>query len=191
MKKKAIALAIVVASAVVAMSASAQESNDASRDSSATEASQIVKLSGSMTGLLESTAGGCTQGFSNQCPSGHTCGCLIGTGVKVSSRALGAGTANIFATIDNTASFAMGACAPVYAEIDITAKKDSPIFDAVGAICFEPDGNAVFSGAMGLATTSTRFTSTGAAAYTAVLKCTSGLCGGTFHMTLSFKGTAK
>ena len=191
MKKKLIALAIVVATAVIGLSASAQESNDARQDSSTTGASQIVHLSGSITGLLESTAGGCTQGFSNQCLSGHTCGCLTGTGVKVSSRALGAGTANIFATIDNTASFAMGACAPVYAEIDITAKKDSPIFNAVGAMCFEPDGNAVFSGAMGLATTSTRFTTTGSASYTAVLKCTSGLCGGSFHMALSFKGTAK
>ena len=191
MKKRFIALAIVVATVVIGLSASAQKWNDASPDSSTTAASQIVHLSGSITGLLESTAGGCTQGFSNQCPSGHTCGCLTGTGVKVSSHALGGGTANIFATIDNTASFAVGACAPVYAEIDITAKKDSPIFNAVGAMCFEPDGNAVFSGAMGLATTSTRFTTTGSAGYSAVLKCTSGLCGGSFHMALSFKGTAK
>jgi len=190
-KKRFIALAIVVATVVIGLSASAQKWNDASPDSSTTAASQIVHLSGSITGLLESTAGGCTQGFSNQCPSGHTCGCLTGTGVKVSSHPLGGGTANIFATIDNTASFAMGACAPVYAEIDITAKKDSPIFNAVGAMCFEPDGNAVFSGAMGLATTSTRFTTTGSAGYSAVLKCTSGLCGGSFHMALSFKGTAK
>jgi len=189
-KKRFIALAIVVVTLMIGVSASAQEWNAANSDSSTAGATQIVRLSGSISGLLESTAGGCTQGFSNQCPSGHTCSCLTGTGVKVSSRALGGGTANIFATTDNTAAFALGACAPVYAEIDTTAKKDSPIFNAVGAMCFEPGGNAVFNGAMGLATTSKRFT-TGSAGYTAVLKCTSGLCGGSFHMALSFKGTAK
>jgi hypothetical protein len=191
-KKAFIALAIVVATLAIGLSGSAQEWNDANPDSSTTRAAQIVHFSGSITGLLESTARECTKGFSNQCPSGHTCSCLTGTGVKVSSRALGGGTANIFATVDNTASFAtLGDCAPVYAEIDITAKKDSPIFNVVGAMCFEPDGNAVFNGAMGLATTSKRFTTTGSAGYTAVLKCTSGLCGGSFHMALNFKGTAK
>jgi hypothetical protein len=191
-KKSFIALAIVAAAATIGMSASAQEWNDADPDSPTTRATQIVHLSGSITGLLASTEGGCTTGFSNQCPSGHTCSCLTGTRVKVSSRALGEGTANIFATIDNSASFAtLGDCAPVYAEIDITAKRDSPIFNAVGGICFEPDGDAVFSGVMGLAATSKRFTTTGSAGYTAVLKCTSGLCGGSFHMALSFKGTAK
>jgi len=112
-------------------------------------------------------------------------------GVKVSSRALGEGTANIFATIDDTAAFALGACGPVYAEIEISAKKDSPTFNAVGGICFEADGNAVFSGVMGLATTSKRFGTGGSVGYTAVLKCTSGLCGGSFSMALSFKGTAE
>ena len=192
MKKRFIALAIAVATVMIGISASAQEWNDAHPDSSTTGATQIVHLSGSITGIMESTAGGCTEGFSNQCPSGHTCGCLTGTGVKVSSPALGAGTANIFATIDNSAAFAtLGDCAPVYAEIDITAKRDSPIFNAVGGLCFEPDGDAVFNGVMGLATTSKRFATTGSAGYTAVLKCASGLCGGTFHMALSFKGVAE
>jgi hypothetical protein len=176
---------------MIGTSASAQEWNNADPDSPTTRASQIVHLSGSITGLLTSTEGGCTEGFSNQCPSGHTCSCLTGMGVKVSSHALGEGTANISATIDNSVSFALGACAPAYAEIDITAKSDSPIFDAVGGLCFEPNGDAVFSGVMGLAATSKRFTTTGSAGYTAVLKCTSGLCGGSFHMALSFKGTAK
>jgi len=189
-KKRFIALAIVVAVTMIGTSVSAQEWHEAQPDSSTTRATQIVRLSGSITGLLASTAGGCTKGFSNQCPNGHTCGCLTGTGVKVSSHALGEGTANIFATLDNTAAFALGQCGPIYAEIDITAKKDSPIFNAVGGICFEPDGDAVFNGVMGLATTSNRFT-TGSAGYTAVLKCTSGLCGGPLSMALSFKGTAK
>lgn len=191
MKKRFIALAIAVATVMIGISAWAREWNDAHPDSSTTGATQIVHLSGSITGIMESTAGGCTEGFSNQCPSGHTCGCLTATAAKVSSPALGAGTANIFATIDNTAAFALGACAPVYAEIDVTAKRDSPIFNAVGGLCFEPDGDAVFNGVMGLAATSRRFTTTGSAGYTAVLKCTSGLCGGTFYMALSFKGAAE
>jgi hypothetical protein len=189
-KKRFIALTILVAAAMTGISVSAQEWNDTRPDSSTTGATQIVHLSGSITGLLASTSGGCTKGFSNQCPSGHTCSCLTGTGVKVSSHALGEGTANIFVTIDNTAAFALGQCGPVYAEIDITAKKDSPIFNAAGGMCFEPDGDAVFNGVMGLATTSQRFT-TGSAGYTGVLKCTSGLCGGSFSLALSFKGTAK
>ncbi len=192
MKKRFLALAIVVATAMIGMSASAQEWNAAHPDSSTTGATEIVHLSGSITGIMESTAGGCTKGFSNQCPSGHTCGCLTATGAKVSSPALGAGTANLFATIDSTAAFAtLGDCAPVYAEIDITAKRDSPIFNAVGGLCFEPDGDAVFNGVMGLATTSKRFTTSGSAGYTAALKSASGLSGGTFHMALSFKGAAE
>lgn len=35
------------------------------------------------------------------------------------------------------------------------------------------------------------FTSTGSAGYTGVLQCTSGLCGGSFFMSLKFKGTAE
>jgi hypothetical protein len=184
--RHAAALALALATLTIGMPASAQEPNDPHPDSGAT---QIVHLSGTIKGAMESTAGGCTIGFSNQCPSGHTCGCLTATAATVSSRALGAGTANIFATIDNTASFALGQCAPVYVEIDITAKKDSPIFNAVGGLCFEPDGAAAFNGAMGLATASKRFT-TGSAGYTAALKCTSGLCGG-FNIKLSFDGTAE
>ena len=191
MKKRFLAFAIVVATVMIGMSASPQEWNDAQPDSSTTGPTQIVHLSGSISGIMESSAGGCTKGFSNQCPSGHTCGCLTAMGVKVSSPALGAGTANIFTTIDNTADFAtMGNCAPVYAEFDITAKRDSPIFNAVGGLCFEPDGDAVLNGVMGLATASKRF-ATGSAGYTAVLKCASGLCGGSFHMVLSFKGAAE
>lgn len=192
MKTKSVAVAIVVAVAMMRISASAQEWNGAHPDSSTPRPSQIVHLSGSMTGTMASTAGGCSQGFSNQCPSGHTCSCLTGTGIEVSSRALGKGTADVLATIDDGASFAtLGDCAPVYAEIDITAKRDSPTFDAVGGICFEPNGEAVFNGVMGLATTSKRFTSTGAAGFSAVLQCTSGLCGGSFNMVLSFKGAAE
>jgi hypothetical protein len=68
-------------------------------------------------------------------------------------------------------------------------KKNSPIFNAVGGVCFEPDGAAAFNGTMGLATASKRFT-TGSAGYTATLNCTSGLCGG-FNIKLSFEGTAE
>jgi hypothetical protein len=185
-KKQFIGFVILVAAAMIGISTSAQEWNDPST----ARATQIVHLSGSMTGLLAPTEGGCTKGFSNQCPSGHICSCFTGTGVKVSSHALGKGTANIFATLDNTASFALGQCGPIYAEIDITAKNDSPIFDATGGLCFEPNGEAVFSGVMGLAAPSDRFT-TGSAGYTATLNCTSGLCGGPLSMALNFQGTAK
>ena len=186
MKKRIIALVFAVAFVMIGISALAQ-----APDSSDARATQIVRLSGSITGLLAGTEVGCTKGFSNQCPSGHTCSCFTGTGLKVSSRALGKGTANIFATLDNTGAFALGECGPVYMEIDITAEKDSPIFNAIGGVCFEPDGVGVFSGVMGLATTSKLFTTGGSAGYTAVLNCTSGLCGGPLIMALRFKGTAK
>ena len=190
--RHAAALALVVAIAMIAVSIQAGAADDTHPDSSTMDPSPpLVRLSGSINGILESTAGGCTQGFSNQCPSGHTCGCLSATDAKVSSPALGAGTAKLSVTVDDTSAFALGACAPVYAEIDVTAKKDSPTFNAVGGICFEPNGEAVLSGVMGLATTSRRFTTTGAVGYTAILQCTSGLCGGSFRLALSFKGIAK
>jgi hypothetical protein len=185
------ALVLVIATAMTGLSSSAEEWNAAHPDSFTTGAMQIVHLSGSIKGIMETTVGGCTHGFSNQCPDGHTCGCLTATAAKISSRALGAGTANIYATIDNTSAFALGACAPVYAEFDISAKRDSPIFNAVGGMCFEPNGEAVFNGVMGLATTSERFATTGSLGYTAVLKCIGGLCGGSLEMALNFNGTAE
>jgi hypothetical protein len=189
--RHATALVLVLATGMIGVSSSAQEWNEAHPDPSATGATQIVHLSGSIKGIMETTAGGCTHGFSNHCPDGHTCGCLTAMAAKVSSPALGAGTANIFATIDNTSAFALGACAPVYAEFDITAKRDSPTFNAIGGMCFEPNGEAVFNGVMGLPTSSERFSTTGSVGYTGVLKCIGGLCGGSLEMALSFKGTAE
>src|SRR5580698_9102860 len=102
--RPATALAVVVAIAMIGMSSSAQERTDTHPDTSTTDATQILHLSGSIKGILETTAGGCTHGLSNQCPGGHICGCLTATAAKFSSTALGAGTANIFAPIDNTSA---------------------------------------------------------------------------------------
>ena len=170
----------LVASLIVAVQASAQSS---------TGGSKIVRLSGSMTGMAVATSGGCTHGFSNQCPTGHICSCLTMMGAKFSSPKIGRGAANVFATVDQTASFGMGSCAPLYGEIDIIAKKDSPIFEMVGGDCFEPNGDEVLNGVIGLAA-SNIFKGTGAATYTATIQ-SSGLSSGGGRLMLSFKGTAE
>jgi hypothetical protein len=194
-KETFLLLATLALLSMPGLQASAQDGlsdRNAAQSPAAGKATNIVRLSGSIVGIMTATSGACTTGFSNQCPSGHICGCFTATAAKVSSPALGAGSANIFATIDDTAAFGLGACAPVYAEIDITAKKDSPTFDAVGSLCFEPDGETVFNGGMALVVATSRlFTTSGSAGFTATLKATSGLGGGGGRLVWKFKGSAE
>jgi hypothetical protein len=176
---------------MIATKIQAQQISAADADSARAPVAKVVPLSGSLSGTAKSTSGGCTTGFSDRCPTGHLCGCLTATAAKLSSSTFGAGTANFFATIDSSSSFgALGDCAPVFVEIDLTAKKDSPTFESVGGLCFEPNGDAVLNGVMGLSSSSL-FADSGSAGYQATLHSASGLSGGDSRMKLSFKGAAK
>ncbi len=188
MRKSLFAFTILAALSIFGASASAQ---DATPD---VAAARVRRISGSIVGRATIVSGACTKGFSAQCPSGHTCGCLSVMGAKFSSGVIGHGSASIFATTDNTAAFGQltitDACAPTYVEIDVSASKDTPTFDATGALCFEPNGEAVFNGAMGLAF-SNLFTDSGAAAFASTLEPTSALPGTTYRFRMTFKGSAQ
>ena len=75
---------------------------------------------------------------------------------RFTSSKIGSGRANLFLTMDTTATFgALGnSCMPIYGEIDAIASKDSPTFDVWGAACTGAAGNFVANGALGLATSS-------------------------------------
>ena len=177
------------------MQASAQDLNGSQQAFVSAAGTKKVRLSGALIGMAAATAGACTQGFSNQGPSGNICSCLTVMGAKFSSAKIGKGAANFFATVDMTAAFgrlggaANAACAPLYGEIDVIAKEDSPTFDVVGGECFEPNGDAISNGVIGLAT-SRLFSQTASAAYTATIKPTGGLSGGG-RQALSFNGAAE
>ena len=174
---------------MIGLQASAQDWSSgrhaAEQASVATASAKIVHLSGSITGTAVVTSGGCTQGFSNQCPSGHTCDCYTAMGAKFSSSGIGKGAANLFATFDLTAAFGPlgGDCVPLDAEIDVIAKKDSPTFDVVGGACIDSKDNVVSNGTMGLAS-SDLFVETGYATYSSTIT-NSG------NLSLSFKGAAQ
>jgi hypothetical protein len=173
MRKGLLILAVVALGlAMVAKGSFAQEADTSAPDAFSGRA---VRLSGSVIGKVTLVSGTCTQGFSNQCPSGHNCSCYSGTGAKFTSSRIGRGAAAIFITVDSTASYgALGNdCQPVYGELDVIAKKDLPDFDMIGGLCTDPNGNFVFNGTMGLASSSL-FVSNGYAGFTSTISGNSG-----------------
>jgi len=188
MRKGLFASAILVTISILAMifmismtglSASAQESADAAF-------ARAVRISGSLVGKGVPTAGTCTQGFSNQCPSGHSCTCFTVMGARFRSSKIGAGRANFFVTLDHTATFGtLGTnCMPLYGEIDAITKKDSPTFDVWGAACTDPKSNLAANGAMGLSS-SNLFVVSGYATFTSTINTNSG------QVVLRFQGSAQ
>ena len=183
MRKGLFVFAILISISMLAISASAQ---DASPESSVAAAvGRSVRLSGSLRGRGSTTSGTCTQGFSNQCPSGHACTCFTVTGAKFTSSHIGRGAAALFVTVDSTAAYGSigNDCAPAFGELDANAKNDLANFDLIGGICTDANGNIVFNGTMGLAS-STIFVSHGFAAFTSTIS-KSGV------VVLRFKGAAQ
>jgi hypothetical protein len=150
---------------------------------------RVFRLAGAIVGTVIITAGGCTQGFSNQCPSGHTCDCFTAMGAKFSSSKIGKGSANFFATMDHTADFgALGKdCAPLFGEIDVIAANDSPSFDVIGGGCGTSRNGVVSNGAMGMSA-SNLFVANGYAVYRASMSFTTLNSG---RLTVSFLGEAQ
>jgi hypothetical protein len=192
-KKNLLAIAALIATSISIVPAWAQDQKsdrDALPSTSVAAAGpKVFHLVGSIVGTVSLTSGGCTQGFSNQCPSGHDCSCFTAMGARFLSTAIGKGSANFFATVDHTAAFgALGAdCSPLFGEVDVIAKSDSPTFDVVGGACFDNGNNIVSNGTMGLAS-SGRFVITGFAAYTATIKFTSMSSG---RLVVSLRGAAQ
>lgn len=190
MRKGLLAFAILVSILMVVMPAAAQDA--ASQSSADAETSLAagfptpVRISGVLMGNGKFTSGGCTQGFSNQCPSGHACICFTMNAGKFFASKIGRGAANFLATIDQTASFGPvgNKCMPMYGLIEVIAKKDSPNFDVWGAACTDPSSNFVANGAMGLASSSL-FTVSGYSTFTSTLITNSG------HLVLKFSGAAQ
>lgn len=146
-----------------------------------------VSISGSLLGGGGTTVGGaCATGFSNQCPTGHACTCFTVMAAKFTSSKIGRGSANFFATIDHTAAFGTlgAACTPIYAEIDVIAKKDSPSFAVWGAACTDPQGNLAANGAMGLESSPKLFVVSGYATFTATISKAG-------RVNLKFRGAAQ
>jgi hypothetical protein len=170
MMRKSLSVCIALLSVGIAIApACAQDSPDSATSPAAFAAA--VRIAGTLIGNGSSTNGACTMGFSNQCPTGDVCTCMTVNAARFSSSRIGSGRANLFLTIDTTASFgALGhACMPVYGEIDAIAKNDSPTFDIWGAACTGNFGNMVFNGAMGLANSSL-FSETGYATFQSTIK---------------------
>jgi hypothetical protein len=183
MRKGLLILAVVALGlAMLAKRSFAQDTDASAPDAFSGRA---VRLSGSVIGKVTLVSGTCTHGFSNQCPSGHNCSCYSGTGAKFTSSHIGRGAAAIFITVDSTASYgALGNdCEPAYGELDVIAKKDLPDFDMIGGICADPNGNIVFNGTMGLASSSL-FVSNGYAGFTSTIS-NSG------RLVLRFSGAAQ
>src|SRR5580698_3402979 len=132
LRKSVFGLAVVIFASMLGMQAHAQEwSSGAWRAApgatSDAASGKIVRLNGNLKGTVAITDGACTQGFSAQCPSGHVCECFTAMGAKFSSSGIGKGSANLFATVDTSATFGpLGEdCVPLYAEFAVIAKKDS------------------------------------------------------------------
>jgi hypothetical protein len=195
LRKIVFGLAVVIVTSMLGMQARAQEWSSggwqaAPGASSEAASGRLVHLNGTLKGTVAITDGACTQGFSAQCPTGHVCECFTAMGAKFSSSGIGKGSANLFATVDTSATFGpLGEdCVPLYAEFDVIAKKDSPNFDVIGGACFNPQGNIVSNGTMGLAS-SNLFTPTGYLAYTATINPNAS--GSSGRLTLKFSGAAQ
>jgi len=187
-----IALVALVAASVMVMPAAAQEEKvDGNTAAPAVGAAtpRVFRLAGGIVGTVKLTAGGCTEGFSNQCPSGHDCACFTAMGAKFSSSKIGKGSANFFATIDNTAGFGQQGknCAPLFGEIDVIAANDSPSFDVVGGACLTSAINVVSNCAMGMSL-SKLFVANGYSVYRASMSFNKTHSG---RLTLSFLGEAQ
>jgi hypothetical protein len=185
MRNALFALAMVAALSMFVATASAQ---DVAEDASAGAAfANPVRIAGSLAGGGGSTVPGtCTIGFSNQCPIGHSCTCFTVMAAKFTSSKIGRGSANFYATIDHTAAFGtLGAeCMPIYGEIDVIAKKDSPNFAVWGAACTDPQGNLAANGAMGLESSPKLFVASGYATFTATISKAG-------RVNLKFRGAAQ
>src|ERR1700735_3822373 len=137
MGKTFFAFAVLASVSIMIAPAWAQ---DASPESSAAvadvgEFARPVRVAGSLVGNGTASGSMCTTGFSNRCPSGGSCTCLTVLDARFTGSRIGSGRANLFLTMDTTATFgALGnSCTPIYGEIDAIAKKDSPTFDVWGA----------------------------------------------------------
>jgi len=185
-KRFVIFSALAIALSMLATVARAQ---DADTDTSSPDAfnGRAVRLVGNLIGKVSLAAGTCTQGFSNQCAVGHSCGCYSATGARFHSSRFGKGSAAIFVTVDNSASYgALGDnCQPAYGELDINAKNDLAIFDMLGGLCTDPNGNLIFNGTMGLESSTKLFNSNGYAGFTSTINGNSG------RIVLKFKGAAQ
>src|SRR5580704_6276463 len=99
MRKISFTIATLLVVSLVGLQASAQNLEggaDSAPQTSvdATASGNLVRLAGTLTGTAVVTVGTCTQGFSNQCPSGHVCNCYTALGAKFTSAATGKGSAN-------------------------------------------------------------------------------------------------
>ena len=162
----------------------AQDSSD-SADTPGVGFANPVRISGSLVGNGDTSAGGCATGFS-QCPNGDSCTCLTVMGARFSASRIGAGRANLFLTFDNTATFgALGNdCTPIYGELDAIAKKDSPQFSVWGAACdTDTAGNQAANGALGMSN-SNLFLTSGYATFTSSISKNG-------HVNLKFSGRAQ
>jgi hypothetical protein len=148
MKNIAVAGLVLVASMVLGSSGWAQNWDARQSVSPDLKSGKTYNISGSISGAFSSTPGACsggTGGFANLCQSGHTCVCNEDEGAKFTSTVTGKGTANVFITIDQTASYGFDIpgttapdCFPFLAEIDVTAKNETEVLEAAGATCTTP-----------------------------------------------------
>ena len=184
MRKSLLVLSILGLFSILAAQATAQDSSGAWSVTGDAGFPRPVRIAGSFIGTGSSTGTACSTGFSNQCPSGDSCSCLTVMDARFSGSRFGSGRANLFLTIDHTATFgALGHdCVPIYGQIDAIAK-DSPTFDLWGAECTEPSGDFAANGAMGLAD-STLFSVSGYATFTSTISKTG-------RVVLRFSGAAQ
>ena len=144
-----------------------------------------MRIAGSLVGNGSTTSGSCATGFS-QCPNGDSCTCLTVMDARFSASRIGSGRANLFLTIDHTATFGTlgNDCMPIYGELDAIAKNDSPNFDLWGAACAtDTAGNQAANGAMGLSE-SLLFVDSGYATFTSSISKNG-------HVNLKFSGSAQ
>lgn len=180
MRKSLFAFAVLVSVSIMIAPARAQ---DASPDLPGF--ANPVRIVGTLIGNGTLNGSTCTTGFSNRCPSGDSCTCLTVMDARFTSSRIGSGRANLFLTMDNTATFGPlgNKCTPIYGEIDAIARKDSPIFDIWGAACSNSVGNQAANGAMGLAN-SVLFDVSGYATFTSTISRAG-------HVVLRFDGAAQ
>ncbi|GEM_PF-3713546 len=85
-------------------------------------------------------AGQCTQGFSNQCPSGDTCECVTVSNANAKGGEVGkvTGVSNFDITIDTsigTKDDTDFTCNPVFVTFELEGTKDTQTINSVGALC--------------------------------------------------------
>jgi hypothetical protein len=103
---------------------------------------KLKSITGTIKGSMAApTSGQCTNGYSDQCPSGSNCHCVVYSG-RLSSSIGTSSNVEIDMTVDegNPIGFA-DACFPYYAEVTLNASKDpTETWALQGAMC-ESFGN--------------------------------------------------